>query len=362
MDDEAQFCPKCGAKTAVSQSTTEVNDTGSSAPASTKVKNTNQRYWILALVLIICVGGYLLWNHLNTNESASPVSSSRSSSNRSLSSSSEKSKSKSTSEFNPKNDSVKILHYGANKLGNQKYKNDLKQIMSSKTMLVVGSSASDVNGISKKGTGTFYSFGEPEEDRYLGYTVDNDQTVNFYVTMPTKTEFIKSVSLAKIREYADSNDQLAEVKVSTSGTTSSSSSSSSSSTVTSNMTKDTIIQSSDDNLKITNGALAIILYHKYYPDTDSDAPMYLTTDNQGRQEIGYGTAGSDLFYKVNGDTVTVWKIQSDSSKTTANQDYDQSTESVQSLIEASYMNDYQTKSVDELADKLQTNQSIPSSP
>ena len=119
MDDEAQFCPKCGAKTAVSQSTTEVNDTGSSAPASTKVKNTNQRYWILALVLIICVGGYLLWNHLNTNESASPVSSSRSSSNRSLSSSSEKSKSKSTSEFNPKNDSVKILHYGANKLGRE---------------------------------------------------------------------------------------------------------------------------------------------------------------------------------------------------------------------------------------------------
>lgn len=126
---------------------------------------------------------------------------------------------------------------------------------------------------------------------------------------------------------------------------------------TKSLTKDTVV-ATEGGIKLTNGALGILVYTKYYPDSVDmigKAPMYLSTDSQGRQEIGFGTGDSDLFYRLDGNQVTVWKIQQEPGKTTSEQGYDQSTVSIHDLIEDGFITDAQEHTVMDYARQLKTN-------
>lgn len=122
----------------------------------------------------------------------------------------------------------------------------------------------------------------------------------------------------------------------------------------SSLTKDTPLATYNGQW-VTNAELAIMLYEKYYPDAKDNVdsePMHLTTGDQGRQEIGFGTADSDLYYKQDGDQITVWRIQSDSDVPTYQQGYDQSTESIKNMIKTYMSDSAKISEIKKLADNV----------
>lgn len=116
-------------------------------------------------------------------------------------------------------------------------------------------------------------------------------------------------------------------------------------------------QASSTN-EVSPAELAIMLYRKYYPQTEltGASSMILTKDNQGRQQIGFGTAASDLFFKVSGDQITAWKIKEDPDLPTYQQGYEQRTISKQELLASSYQGVAQRQGVQRIASQIKVDE------
>ena len=78
------------------------------------------------------------------------------------------------------------------------------------------------------------------------------------------------------------------------------------------------------------------------------------TAPQGRQAIGSGTAASTVYYTVNGDQVTIYTLDHDSSKTTAEQGFNTTTTTISQLKNQYYRTTSQQQAIDQAASQVTT--------
>lgn len=109
-------------------------------------------------------------------------------------------------------------------------------------------------------------------------------------------------------------------------------------------------------MKLTNGQIGVMVYMKYYPTNVQffgEDPLTYITDSDGRRGIGYGTADSTLYFKVEGKNVEVWTIQQDPDKATYQQGFDQSIVPISNLIDNYYIDNMHQRQVHNVVSMLE---------
>ena len=111
-------------------------------------------------------------------------------------------------------------------------------------------------------------------------------------------------------------------------------------------------QASAAQQTLTDNQLAVLIYRA--GGYTNLTKLIRGTAPQGRQAIGSGTAASTVYYTVNGDQVTIYTLDHDSSKTTAEQGFNTTTTTIGQLKNQYYRTTSQQQAIDQAASQVTT--------
>ena len=154
-----------------------------------------------------------------------------------------------------------------------------------------------------------------------------------------------ATSTAKVKK----DHQSSAKQASSSSTASQSSAMSATSTSQSTPAKSQI---SSARQTLTDNQLAVLIYRA--GGYTNLTKLIRGTAPQGRQAIGSGTAASTVYYTVNGDQVTIYTLDHDSSKTTAEQGFNTTTTTISQLKNQYYRTTSQQQAIDQAASQVTT--------
>lgn len=139
----------------------------------------------------------------------------------------------------------------------------------------------------------------------------------------------------------------------TSSRSSSKANSSSTSSVTSQSSSSTNQSTtSTSNQQLTDNQLAVLIYRA--GGYTNLTKLIRGTAPQGRQAIGGGTAASTVYYTVNGNQVTIYTLQDQKEKTTAEQDFAKTTTTIDQLKSRYYSTVSQQNAINQAANEVTT--------
>lgn len=116
------------------------------------------------------------------------------------------------SNLSPKQNAASILVYGAEKLQDSLWKSNFDYSKRNNSLVV--SIRDSFDTLSKQGMGSYYSLAPIEADSSIGYTLETDQTVNFYkksTNMSSPYILLGSVPIEDIVDWINNNNQVTTV-------------------------------------------------------------------------------------------------------------------------------------------------------
>ena len=109
---------------------------------------------------------------------------------------------------------------------------------------------------------------------------------------------------------------------------------------------------STSNQQLTDNQLAVLIYRA--GGYTNLTKLIRGTAPQGRQAIGGGTAASTVYYTVNGNQVTIYTLQDQKGKTTAEQDFAKTTTTIDQLKSRYYSTVSQQNAINQAANEVTT--------
>lgn len=108
------------------------------------------------------------------------------------------------SNLSPKQNAAAIVYYGAHKLNNRSFEG----LEVSDTGIAISLSDISSSSIERKGMGTLYKLAPGQSDSIAFYTLEKDQTVNYYVNGNTPADFryLGSYSIEEIVDFINSKN------------------------------------------------------------------------------------------------------------------------------------------------------------
>ncbi|WP_025021795.1 hypothetical protein [Ligilactobacillus hayakitensis] len=227
MQENQQFCAECGSPM--------LQENNYTLPQKKRSYTLPIVLTILGLAVILTGGFFAFRQYFTSSNDVVIEEKSASSSNQAATQSSDTDKDKTdeseastassskkvsgpqldAANLTPKQNAASILVYGAEKLQDSLWKGNLD---SSKKNSALDVSLSDIsedsNSISKPGMGTYYSLAPGEVDSSIGYTLETNQTVNFYKQGPSMSSpyiLLGSVPIEDIVDWVNNNNQVTTV-------------------------------------------------------------------------------------------------------------------------------------------------------
>lgn len=218
-----QFCPHCGTALATNEAATTTRQSRRQTGQNPKAPKKRWRRWLaLAVVVALLLIGGGWWFKHTQNQSVVETASSQSSST-SLSSSSSESTVDESSQKTASSDSsgstdklstnlgsqetaTAILFYGGHKYPDSLYKGNLQAAQEKNSLYIYPNKfpTDQKNGYeAHPGQGVAYRLVPSQIDASISYTLDQDQTVNFYQVgkTPLELDYLGSASWQSIINY-----------------------------------------------------------------------------------------------------------------------------------------------------------------
>ncbi len=165
------------------------------------------------------------------------------------------------------------------------------------------------------------------------------------------TDSSSSSTVKTTQATKHSSHQKKAASADTNSKTSASSKSSSTSSATSQASSTTNQSTtSTSNQQLTDNQLAVLIYRA--SGYTNLTKLIRGSAPQGRQAIGGGTAASTVYYTVNGNQVTIYTLQDQTGKTTAEQDFAKTTTTIDQLKSQYYHTASQQDTINQAANEV----------
>lgn len=224
MQENQQFCAECGS--------TMLQENNYTLPQKKRSYTLPIVLTILGLAVILTGGFFAFRQYFTSSNDVVVEEKSASSSNQAATQSSDTDTDKTdeseastassskkvsgpqldASNLSPKQNAAAILVYGAEKLQDSLWKSNFDYSKRNNSLVV--SIRDSFDKLSKKGMGSYYSLAPIETDSSIGYTLETNQTVNFYKQGPSMSSpyiLLGSVPIEDIVDWINNNNQVTTV-------------------------------------------------------------------------------------------------------------------------------------------------------